>query len=523
MHRARRLLVTRVKPMRHRFFIALLCLVGAVACRRAPAPETAPEAEPPLETRLHYATATQLFVEIPALVVGQPSKLAVHFTRLETWKPVSDGKVTVVLSGEGGEERFVGDGSSPGIYGPVVTPRIVGERRISIALAHSSASESHDLGTVRVLATAERPRSAEEGRAPDGGVRFLMEQQWHTDFATTPVNERPLRRSFGAYGVLRGRPEGDVTVRAPLAGVVVRGQTAFPRLGDSIAAGQVLAFLQPRFDATIDVATLERDRARAEASLEFARRERERTERLFASGLVSDRELQAAKRDEQLAHAEIDAAKRFRNEQVSNVAAAGGMALRAPLGGKLVEMSASPGGFSDKGAPLFRVADLARLWLELRIPESEMARAIDATAATFTVEGIEAPFEVGGADTPRVAMGTAIDPTTRTAPLVFEVDNSKGRVAIGTAVRARVFVGAAQTVLAVPVSAIVDADGQSVVYVQLDGESFERRVITPGARDGGFVAVTEGLRPNERVVSRGAYAIRLASASGSIPAHGHAH
>ena len=75
----------------------------------------------------------------------------------------------------------------------------------------------------------------------------------------------------------------------------------------------------------------------------------------------------------------------------------------------------------------------------------------------------------------------------------------------------------------VPEAAIVDDAGRPIVFVQREGETFERRAVTVGARSGDLVQVTAGLRPGERVVTKGAYLVRLASLSTSVPAHGHVH
>jgi multidrug efflux pump subunit AcrA (membrane-fusion protein) len=62
-----------------------------------------------------------------------------------------------------------------------------------------------------------------------------------------------------------------------------------------------------------------------------------------------------------------------------------------------------------------------------------------------------------------------------------------------------------------------------VVYVMLGGESFERRVVRLGIRDGDYVQVVDGIAPGERVVTRGAYLVRLAGSSPAAAGHGHAH
>ena len=80
-----------------------------------------------------------------------------------------------------------------------------------------------------------------------------------------------------------------------------------------------------------------------------------------------------------------------------------------------------------------------------------------------------------------------------------------------------------ESVVAVPESAIVEEDGRPIAYVLLDGENFQKRDLELGLKDRGLVEVRKGLNVDERVVIKGAYAIRLSALSGVIPAHGHTH
>ena len=84
-------------------------------------------------------------------------------------------------------------------------------------------------------------------------------------------------------------------------------------------------------------------------------------------------------------------------------------------------------------------------------------------------------------------------------------------------------VAAATDAVAVPESAIVDDAGQPVVFVQVGGESFERRAVQLGNRGSGLVQILGDVSPGERVVVSGAPLIRLASLSLQVPAHGHTH
>jgi hypothetical protein len=122
-----------------------------------------------------------------------------------------------------------------------------------------------------------------------------------------------------------------------------------------------------------------------------------------------------------------------------------------------------------------------------------------------------------------ISVGHVVDPASRTFPVIYEVDNRSRRVAVNQTVQVRLFTDAAVRATVVPEPAIVDDAGRPIVFVQVEGESFVRKPVTLGAREGGFVQVVEGLRPGERVVTRGGNLIRLASMSSQVPAHGHVH
>ena len=59
--------------------------------------------------------------------------------------------------------------------------------------------------------------------------------------------------------------------------------------------------------------------------------------------------------------------------------------------------------------------------------------------------------------------------------------------------------------------------------MQTGGESFQKREIKIGASDGMNVQLLSGVEEGERVVTKGAYQIKLSTASGTLPAHGHEH
>ena len=503
--------------------LILVLALGACGSRTASAPDGEPTERPALAFT-DWTEQTELFVELPALVVGEESPFAAHVTRLADFAPLTEGRATAVLRGpDGREERFPIEGVlRPGIFRPVVTPGAAGPRTLSIEVESGELRVVHDLGTVEVYADdgAAREALGEEGPPLGGRIAFLKEQQWTIDFGTSEATVRELRASLRVFGRIEARPEGDATVRAPVDGRIVEG--AFPVIGAHVERDATIASLAQRLDAA-DRASLDLALASARMDVAQAERERGRLDALRAAGAIPERRVLEAQHVQDEARAALTAAARrlslFERALRSGGGHAGALPVRAPIEGDVVAIVVGPGALVAAGDPLFRIIAPGSVWLSLDVPEGDLARLGATLAATFRVPGEETEREAAASTL--VSRGLVVDPETHTSTVRFALEDPS--VPIGMHVEGRLFTGVPAATLAVPWSAVLDDGGMRVVYVQVEGEAFERRVVRLGVRDGDFVGVTSGLSPSERVVSRGALAVKLAGASGTIPAHGHTH
>lgn len=482
--------------------------------------------ERPALSFTHWTHASELFIELPALVRGQESPCAAHVTKLEGFAALAEGRVNVVLRGESGEERFGSQAPAvPGIFRPIARPAGSGKRRLVVEVRAPGFSADHDLGEVTVFETVAAARVAiREEPEVSGRIPFLKEQQWPIEFGTAVVAERAIRPTLRATGSVVARSDGEVVVTAPVAGRVATSGRAFPRLAERVAANDLLGVLAPRLEAA-DLASLDLAIASANLELRFAERERQRLEGLRGEGAVPERRVQDAVHAAEAAQASLAAAQRrlnqFRRVQQTAGRGEGSVQLRAPLSGTITEVYVAPGAFLESGAPLFRVTDLTQLWLEARVPGADVGKIGTPRGASFLVEGIDEAIELPAEAL--IARGSRIDPRTQTLPVLFAVDNASARLPVGAFARVLIVNGEQRMALAVPESALVDDSGMFVVFVQLEGEAFERRVVRLGARDRGYVEVLSGVRAGEHVVTRGAWSVKLAASSGSFPAHGHEH
>jgi RND family efflux transporter MFP subunit len=472
------------------------------------------------ETLTQFTDKTELFLEFPPLVVGQPATLAAHLTRLADFKPLTQGKLTIVLAGgKGADERFVVEAPAvPGIYRATMTPVAAGERELSVILESDLGTLTHELGPVTVFADSNAAKAGHGGHAHDEeGIAFSKEQQWKIDFATAEAVKGLARTAIAATGTIRAPAGSEAQLVAPTAGVL-RAANGFPRIGQAVKKGQVLAVLGPRLGGDSDQASLDAAAGKSQVALEQARRERERMELLFKEEAVAEKRLLDARANERMAQAEMQAA----TARAQQLGGGGGIALKAPMDGIVAEVTAAAGAFVNEGAPLLHIANSGKLWLEARIPESDIGRVGNPTGAAFTVDGYDQGFAIDiGRNGSLIAVGGMVDAQTRTVPVIFEFANPERALRLGLTARIQVFSGSVQEAVLIPASAVQDENGTQVVYVQIGGARFERRMVQTGARDGDRIAVVSGLEAGQRVVSKGAYLVRLSTSKAAAAGHAH--
>jgi membrane fusion protein, heavy metal efflux system len=509
--------------VKHVFVLLVACSLLS-GCRRDTSPAAAEEEGPEPLTVTRWTDKTEVFAEYPALVVGQTSRFAIHLTTLEPFKAITEGSVGVQLRGADGQvETFSVNGPSrPGIFGVDVKPTRAGKRDLIISWRSPSVSDTHAVGPVDVYADAAAAAAAAPSEPESEAISFLKEQQWTLDFATAVVQEKPIRASLRVPGELVAAPGGEADVLAPFDGRLISVVAHAP--GAAVARGQELARIQPPPGAPADLPQLERGRAQAASALELASRDRDRAERLVSAGAAPQKRLDEARAAESHATAALRAADaqlaQFNASRTGGGASNAGLfVVRAPIGGVIVRRDAAAGMNVAAGTALFHLVNPAVVQVVGHVPESQLSRARLATSAQIEIPDAKALLPAGKL----VSRGQVLDPRSRTLPITFAADNRVLGLAVGQSVFLHLLLDPTSPAPVIPASAIVDDAGRPIVFVQVEGESFERRAVSLGAREGELVQVTSGVKPGEHVVTRGAYLVRLASLSTSVPAHGHVH
>jgi cobalt-zinc-cadmium efflux system membrane fusion protein len=485
-------------------------------------------AELPGQSVTAWAARTELFMEYQPLVVGKETRFAAHVTEMPTFAAVTAGTATVTVTYTDGTTATARAESpaNPGIFRPTLAPKQAGTCTLTFSIESPQVTETFSAGPCAVYPDEAAARAAlgEEAEVP-GRITYLKEQQWKTDFATVLVAERDLQDGVRASAEIRPVAGREARIVAPVAGRVQLADR-LPLLGTPVVKGTVLGSIAPRVAAGIDRATLAADVAALKAEALAAKAELARAERLVADLAAPTQTVDDARTAVTVAEARLAGAS-GRLSQFDAAASAGGggsrFQLRAPIDGVLVSIDATSGEIVEEGAALFDVIDLDRVWLVANVFEPDVPKVEAARTAWFTVEGYEEPFTVDETNATLVTVGRVIDPKTRTVPVIFDLDNTAGRLRIGNFAKAVIATGAPRRALAIPEAAIVDDAGKPVAYVMIEGEAFERRPLRLGIRSNGWIEVVEGIAAGEHVVTAGAYEVRLTAASGAVPAHGHVH
>ena len=504
--------------------VLLLAMVVSSCGREQPA--ATEEAGPEPLTVTKWSDRSELFAEYPPLVAGHTSRFAIHLTDISNFKAVTTGQVEVRLEGGGSAPEIfrVDAPSRPGIFGVDVKPARPGARELVIALKSTSLTDTHRVADVTVYPDEQAARKAAEAAPEEAeGISFLKEQQWSLDFATVLAKEHAIRESIRVPAEIVARPGGAAHVVAPMNGRLIQVAAVAP--GSAVTQGQELARLLPPPSVPGELPQLEQALAEATAAIDLAVRDRERAERLVTAGASPQKRLDEARAIE----AQALARRRGAEAQIAQYNAArtetgganasGLFILRSPITGTLASRQATAGANVSAGTTLFEVADVAQVHVAGRIPEAQAVQASRTTAAEVEVPGRE-PVPIQGRAT---MLGKVLDPATRTLPIVFAFDNRTLRLPLGQSVFLRLLMEETSPTPVIPVSAIIDDAGRPIVFIHTSGELFERRPVTLGVRQADSVQVLEGVKPGERIVSKGAHLIRLASLSTQVPAHGHVH
>ena len=175
--------------------------------------------------------------------------------------------------------------------------------------------------------------------------------------------------------------------------------------------------------------------------------------------------------------------------------------ITSPIDGIVLERSVSPQQRFDKGAELYRIADLTKVWIIADLFGDEARQLVPGARVKVTVRELSRTLDARVSDTPAL-----FDPASRTLKLRLEADNPglllRPDMFVDLEFNARVPAG-----LSLPQGAVLDSGLRKIVYVETADGVFEPRPVETGPAYGDSVTVTRGLKVGDQIVVSGNFLI----------------
>jgi len=374
------------------------------------------------------------------------------------------------------------------------------------ALATFNPDLAARLGAIAKPADIAKGRHGHGGHAEhgEGGkVALTPEQIAAAGIETVPAGPAVLRRELRLPGSIVIGPEQLSVVVARVSGTLVEARK---RLGDSVAAGEVVAVIDSRERAEAAGDYLAALRAESQAAATHQRedalwRKRVSAEQdvLQARGALEAARIKTDQARQRLAGfglgADEIAALAGRKDGLSRL-----QQVHAPAAGKVIERRAMIGAFVAAETELFQVGDLRAVLAELSAAPDDLRHVTEGAPLRVEAEGRAAEATV-------LLIAPRLDEETRRARVHARLDNASGLWRAGDFITATVETGRANLPVAVPRAAVHAIKGESVVFVRT-AEGFEMREVVLGQGDEQLVEIAFGLDAGEPVATRNSFAVK---------------
>jgi cobalt-zinc-cadmium efflux system membrane fusion protein len=186
--------------------------------------------------------------------------------------------------------------------------------------------------------------------------------------------------------------------------------------------------------------------------------------------------------------------------------------VTAPIDGVVSDRQVGPGQYLQAGnsTPVYTIGDLTTVWLvadvrEVDAPLVEIGQPVEVRVLALPGRLFEAKL---------TSVGSAVDPVTHRVPVRATIANPDGKLKPQMFANFSIITGAESNALAVPEEAVVREGEAARVWVVQGRDALALRQIRTGRSNNGMVEVLEGLKPGEKVVTRGSLFIDRAAQPG---------
>ncbi|MBC8315574.1 MAG: efflux RND transporter periplasmic adaptor subunit [Bacteroidales bacterium] len=461
-----------------------------------------------------FSEDLELFVEFPTLIVGESTTFITHFTKLGDYKPLQEGELTLSLTGPSTQSIVVEGPVRPGIFEPTIIPGTPGIFNLSFTIETETLIVEFIIEDLEVFADDEAAVAyAAECADHDqggGGISFLKEQAWKIDFETQPVEASNFQEIIKTTGKILPAQGDEYIITARHGGIVVfRKYNIFS--GNKVRKGESLF--------NLSASGLVDDNIKEQYLQTLAKYEKSKANYTRNKSLVKDQLITESEFLESKYEFEIDSNA---YQVILKNYLEGGAEIRSPETGFIQRVYVSEGEFVEQGQPLASISLNQNLIIEADVPQQYFHKLGFITSANIETPYDNKIYDIDKLNGRLISYGRNTDPSGLYTPIYFQIKNP-GKLIPGSFIEVFLKAKPVRDAIVIPRTAIIEEFGNYYVYIQTGGETYEKSEVTIANDDGIHVMIREGLHEDDRVVTKGAYRIKLASMSSDLPSHGHVH
>jgi len=369
----------------------------------------------------------------------------------------------------------------------------------------SGAGEPRGLARGRGIGRGRGERRLGRGRERQTSLTLSEAEQEAIAIETVKVSSRSLRSLHSAMGKVLAPQTGMAIVSYPFSAQIAEVHV---RVGEWVERGQQLLTLQSE-----EVGVAKSEFYKAVADLELARTNCEREQRLFDRGVGAQKNLLTAQAALKVADATLESTEKklhvlgFSEEDVKSISNTHQVnpviQLFAPIGGKIVQLDAIRGSMIDQSTELMTLIDPSVLWVDAEIYERDISKIRIGQRVQVAVPAYPDERFTGKLS----YVSDTLNDSTRTITVRTEVENRSFKLKPGMFADITIMLNNNIKVTVVPCEAILDDEGEQIVFVKANGE-YGRRFVEVGGSDNGFCEIRSGLDRNEEIVTVGNYQLK---------------
>jgi len=327
-------------------------------------------------------------------------------------------------------------------------------------------------------------------------IVLTAEQIAAADIQVAPAGSGKLAREISVPGKITAAADRMAQIVPKVSGTV---SEARKNLGDTVEKNEIMALIESR-----EMAEAVAEFLAAKRTEELARTTFNREKGLWEKKITAEQDYLNALNAHQEANIRLDLAeqklKALGHGAVDAKINSRFHEIKSPISGRVIGRELTLGEYVDSTHSAFTVADLGVVWVEIAIAPADLPFVKEGQSANVTGGG-------GTAEGKLIFVSPAIDPETRAAKAIIELDNGEGKWQPGEFANAAIATSAQDANLIIPKTAIQSLNGESAVFVRTE-QGFEKREVTTGGEDSRKMEITSGIASGESIAVTNTFTLK---------------